>query len=100
MRWTLEGKIAAGFGLALAILAASGIIQYSTIQRLVETDRYVARTQSTLTELAGAYAGIVAVESHGRGYIAMGQQRFMEKIEESIDDARRHLRALRTTDCG
>ncbi len=95
MTWTLERKIAAGFGLGLAALVLVGVVQYQTIQTLKETDRLVAHTNAVLTELEGAFSAVQDVESRGRGYVLMGQQRFMGQIEESITDAMGHFRRLR-----
>jgi PAS domain S-box-containing protein len=95
MIWTLERKIAAGFGFGLAILVLVGGVQHWTIQTLVETDRLVAYTNAVLTELAGAFSAVQDVESLGHSYVGMGQQRFIGQIQESIADARGHFQRLR-----
>ncbi len=95
MTWPLDKKIVAGIGLALALLVAIGVVQHRTIQSLVEADRWVTHTNAVLTELEGAYSAIQDVESRGRGYVAMGQERFAGQIEVSILDAQGHLRAFR-----
>lgn len=95
MKWPLDKKIVAGIGLALAMLAVIGVFQHRTIQALVEADGWVAHTNAVLTELEGAFSAIQDVESRGRGYVAMGQERFAGQIEASISDVEGHLQAFR-----
>ena len=95
MTWSLDKKIIAGIGLALVMLIAIGVVQHRTIQSLVEADRWVTHTNASLAELDGAFSAIQDVESRGRGYVAMGQERFAGQIEASISDVEGHLQAFR-----
>ncbi len=68
-----EVKFLAGFGLALAILLATAVIQFRTIQALVEKDRWVAHTRAVLEELEMTVSLLGSMESDARGYVATGE---------------------------
>ncbi|MGD0695402.1 MAG: PAS domain S-box protein [Terriglobia bacterium] len=94
-RFSLEQKILAGFGLALATLIAVGAVQYRATQALIETDREVAHTHAVLAELEGVFGDMEAAESSGRGYVATGDYRFVRPRDVSISICQAHLLALR-----
>jgi CHASE3 domain sensor protein len=90
-----ESKIVAGFGLALAVLMAAGVVQHRAIHALTETEGWVARTHAVLTELAGANSGLQQAESGTRGYVATGQERYVRMHDAGVSDAQQHLHSIR-----
>jgi PAS domain S-box-containing protein len=89
-----ETKLVFGFGLAFTVLVAVGVIQYRSIQALIETDRWVARTHAVLTELEGVYSGVQEAESGARGYAATGKDNYRQQQAAGTIEARDHLRIL------
>ena len=90
----LEVKFLAGFGLALGILLAAAVVQYRTIQALVETDRWVGHTHAVLAELEGTVSSLGSMESDARGYVATADISFISQEEVWSSRAGDHLRRL------
>ena len=91
-----EAKLIAGFGLAFAVLIAVGLVQYRSIQDLIETDGWVPHTHTVMAELEAVYSGLQQAESGTRGYVATGQQDYFQQQESGIADARDHFRSVQT----
>ncbi len=91
-----EAKLIAGFGLAFAVLIAVGLVQYRSIQDLIETDGWVLHSHTVMAELEAVYSGLQQAESGTRGYVATGQQDYFQQQESGIADARDHFRSVQT----
>ncbi len=89
-----ETKLIAGFGLAFATLIVVGVVQYRAVQALVATDRAVARTHTVLTGLEAAYSGLQQAESGMRGYVATGQENYLQQQQAGIAGLQDRLRTL------
>ncbi len=61
-----------GVILALAVLIANAWVSYHNINQLAEIDQWVHHTQSVLTDVAGAYAGVADASTAERGYLLTG----------------------------
>ncbi len=90
-----EAKLFGGFGLAFAILIAVGIVQYQSIEALVETDRWVAHTQAVIAELEGATSDLQQAESATRAYVVSEREDYLRQQDTGIANFRGHLHALR-----
>jgi PAS domain S-box-containing protein len=94
-RLLLELRFPAGIGLAVAILLAAGVVEYRTIQDLVETDRLVAHTVVVRAELEGTVSAVGSIESDARGYVATGDDSFVSQEQMWGSRVQEHLRQLR-----
>ena len=83
------------FGAALALLLGAGVVQYRTIRLLVETDGWVAHTHRVLDELDKTVAAMESMESDARGYVATGDESFVNKEQDWGSEAEEHIRLLR-----
>src|SRR5262249_25531522 len=87
-------KIAAGFGLALAMLVAVGVLAFVSTARLVENERWVAHTHEVLTELeqlqAVVHQGMAAV----RGFALTKDEKYLAPARTAPAAARQHLQKL------
>jgi PAS domain S-box-containing protein len=92
--FSLEQKMLTGFGLALATLMAVGAVQYRATQALIETDRWVAHTNVVRTELEQIYSAIQQAEAGTRGFVATGNETFLEQHQAGISRVPQHLQAL------
>ena len=92
--FSLEQKMLTGFGLALATLMAVGAVQYRATQALIQTDRWVAHTNVVRTELEQTYSAIQQAEAGTRGFVATGNEAFLEQYQAGISRVPQHLRAL------
>jgi CHASE3 domain sensor protein len=80
--------------LALAILLARGVVQYRTVQVLVETDGWIAHSNRVLDELDKALSSVEAMESDARVYVATGDESFVNKEQDWSSEAEQHMRLL------
>ena len=93
-RLSLEKKIVAGFGLALATLVAVGVLQHRIIHKLTEIDGWVAHTNAVRTELEQAYSAVQQAEAGTRGFVATGNESFLQQHQEGISRAGKYLRTV------
>ena len=93
-RFSLEQKTVTGFGLALATLMAVGALQYRVTRALIETDRWVAHTNAVRAELEQAYSAIQQAEAGTRGFVATGNESFLQQHQVGISRAGEYLRTL------
>lgn len=96
----LRIKPMVGYGLALAILLATGIFQYKTIGALVETDIWTVHTHEVLAELQGVYSGLQLAEWSARSYAATGVQDYVNQFSTGMGQAEEHLRTARIVAAG
>lgn len=78
MRWSVQTKIGAGFGVAIAMLAVAGILSYLGTRDLISTLRDVAHGHAVTRTLESLLSQIKAVESDTRGYVISGSPEFLE----------------------
>ena len=76
--WTFGKKIAAGFALSFALLAAIGAIAYRSITVLSRTSYSVAHTHVVLEHIAGVLSLLKDAETGQRGYIITGDESFLD----------------------
>lgn len=93
-RLSLKAKLAAGFGLLLAILVALGVTAYRSIIRLDEAATEVDR-KATQKELASSLSAFVMMESSStRGYVLTGETRMLEGDDLGKREIREALERL------
>ena len=81
MSWGLNGKITAGFAVALAILGASAYISYQSTGQLIETSRQLSHTQQVLESLEMVLVTMDDAETGQRGYLLTGKESYLEPYE-------------------
>jgi methyl-accepting chemotaxis protein len=81
MRWSIGRKLAAGFALPLAILAAVGAVAYHTVSRLDESSRSVEHAHDILEGVAEIRATFAAAEAEQRGFLISGREEFLSRFE-------------------
>jgi methyl-accepting chemotaxis protein len=91
LKLTIGQKILFGYGLAMLCMAITGIAAYGSIERLIEANDWVKHTFLVIGEAQDIRAGLLQIESTARGYVATGDERFLEPIES----IRGHLAASR-----
>ena len=88
--WSLEGRVVAGFALALAVLLAALFTVSRSTQRLILESRNVAATQEVLAELRTTRSLLQDTESALRDYILTAEP----KALETYTAAARHVHPL------
>ena len=84
-RWTVAEKLGAGFGLALLVMLAVGVVSYHTIGIQVETAGRVARTQHIIAHLAELGSQVADIESGARGFVITFRESYLEPYYRGID---------------
>src|SRR5580765_1968787 len=97
MKWSIENKIRAGFGLALGFLLLTSVVAFWSAVRSVRNFNSVERTERVLEQLANVMAAMVDVESGGRGFALTGQEQFLTPFDLGRRRAGEALVALRHT---
>ncbi len=95
MRWTIGRRLAAGFGLALAILIAIGVISYRNTTILLQTADWVAHTQQVLVKLENVISLLKDAEAGQRGYLITGEGRYLEPYHATIGQVEVLIREVR-----
>ena len=91
MKLSIGQKILYGYGLIMLCLAIAGIAAYRSTERLREANDWVQHTFLVMAEAEGVRGGLIEIESASRGFVATGDERFLE----SIDGLRTRLAASR-----
>jgi methyl-accepting chemotaxis protein len=97
MKWNVGMKIGTGFGLALAILAAIGIIAYRSIAKLIDTAQWVDHTHQVLESLESVMSTMKDAETGQRGFLLTGEDRYLAPFlaaQGTIDGQIKTLRDL------
>jgi CheY-like chemotaxis protein/signal transduction histidine kinase/CHASE3 domain sensor protein len=93
----LNKKIRAGLGLSLVILALSALISFYSIQKLIEQSKLVDHTNEVLINLENIISFMKDAETGTRGYMAMGDEVFLEPYKgayEKVIKSYKNTRAL------
>lgn len=83
-KWSIESKVLAGFGVALAILVFVGGLAYQSTLQYIEASRQVAQTHEALASLEEIFSLMNRAESDQRGYIIIGEEFYLSRREAAI----------------
>ena len=92
--------LVASFGLALAILATIAVMAYRSTGELVEATERAVRTQAFLNAIDRAVTDLIDAETGARGYVLVGDSRFLEPYEAALRKFEPDLRSLREMAAG
>jgi PAS domain S-box-containing protein len=87
-------KIAAGFALVLAIIAAIGVSAYVSTQRLLEANRWVTHTHQVIERLEHVLLVLTDADTRQRGFILTGEARYLEPYQTAAAVVRQDIDAL------
>ena len=93
--WTFGRKIAAGFALSFALLAAVGATSYRSISVLTRTSYAVAHTHAVLEHIATVQSLLKDAETGQRGYVITGLDGFLEPHRDALPAISRTMTDLR-----
>ncbi|HEY4157593.1 MAG TPA: methyl-accepting chemotaxis protein [Polyangiaceae bacterium] len=84
MAWTFGKKIAAGFGISVAMLVLVGMIAYRETDSLMENDRMVTHTHTVLEQLTLLLSAMQDAETAHRGFLVMGEDTYLEPYQSAL----------------
>jgi methyl-accepting chemotaxis protein len=96
MKWSVGTKIGAGFGLALFILAAIGILAYTNTSNLVRAAEWRTHTYIVLGGLDRLLSEAKDAETGQRGFVLTGDESYLEPYNAAIRTLDVTLGELRT----
>jgi PAS domain S-box-containing protein len=83
-----------GFGLALLVLLASGLLDFFHTRRLRENEQWVAHTHEVIEQLYLTRATLRDAEASKRGYLLTGREAYLESFESQLADYDVNLKRL------
>jgi methyl-accepting chemotaxis protein/uncharacterized protein (UPF0297 family) len=95
--WTFGKKIAAGFALSFALLAAMGVAAYRSTDTLTKTSYLVAHTHLVLENIANVVSQLKDAETGQRGFVITGDEAYLEPYQSArsaVDKLVKDLREL------
>lgn len=95
MDFSVEKKIVAGFGLAVAVLITVWYMQFQTMLRLVEDSRRVNHSDEALEQISAVNSSLRKAESAVRGFVITHDPQFLGAHISAVDEGREHLNRLR-----
>jgi len=97
MKWTVGTKIAAGYALALIILVILGVVSYRNTTGLIEAAQMKTHTYQVIENLGRVLSNLKDAEAGQRGYIIIGEDRYLEPYQtgtSAVNETVQNLRAL------
>src|SRR5260221_5804074 len=95
MKWSIKQKIRIGFGLAVTVLLAIGIVSYRSAMRSVETLRWVDHTDRVLNQLHQTLVAMLNLEAAARGYALTPDERFLQAYEPELPAIQKSVQEVR-----
>ena len=95
IKWNVGSKIAAGFAMALAILAIIGFVSYRGALKLDESAELVRHTHLIIESLGNVLSAMADVETSNRGFVITGEEKYLEPFDSGKAVARQEIKNLR-----
>jgi PAS domain S-box-containing protein len=97
MKWAINNKIAASFGITLVVLIVNAGVTYRNIERAIADNNRVSRSNEVLAALEGTLSTLKDAETGQRGYLITGEENYLEPYNtatKSVNDYIRQLKKL------
>lgn len=97
MKRLINNKIAASFGLTLAILVINAVVTYGNILKVIDHSYWVSHTNEVLASLERTLSTLINAETGQRGYIITGKENYLEPYNAAfynIDDYVQQVKKL------
>ena len=96
MRWNSNHKLAAGFGLVLALLLGNALLSFQNMRRVIDNNAQVTHTHAVLSAMQEVLSTVQDAETGQRGYIITGQENYLEPYNAAVTGIAGRLQRLRT----
>ncbi len=91
----IGARILAGYGLALVVVGAVGIIAYRGTNELVDSADWVTHTHQVKEGLAQVLSTLKDAETGQRGFVLTGAERYLEPYQAALQEIDRHFQRVR-----
>ncbi|KXS30550.1 MAG: Methyl-accepting chemotaxis sensory transducer, partial [Candidatus Gallionella acididurans] len=85
----------AGYALALIILVILGVVSYRTTTGLIDAAQMRAHSYQVLENLERVLSTLEAAETGQRGYIIVGEERYLEPYQAGVSSVNQAIQSLR-----
>jgi len=83
-KWYAGNGATIGFGLAIVVLIATGMLTYRNVETMARNDRQVVHTHEVLDQLRQILATVTQAETGQRGYVITGQDAYLEPYHRAM----------------
>jgi methyl-accepting chemotaxis protein len=100
MKMSIGQRILAGYGMALLVTAAVGVVVYRGVSELTASADWVTHTHKVKEAIAEVGSALKDTETGQRGFVLTGEERYLEPYQAGIKAIDRNIQDLRdlTTD--
>ena len=95
MKWSIGTKIGTGYGLALVILIVLGLISYRNTTGTIKAIELKVHSYQVLENLEGVLSALKDAETGQRGYIIVGEDRYLEPYQVGATVVNQTIQSLR-----
>ena len=95
LAWALDRTITAGCVIGVAVMLVAAGTSYNFTNRLLQTATLVSHTHKVLKEIEDVMVDVAEIESGQRGYIITGDERLLERREDTKIDLHRDVGEIR-----
>ena len=95
MKWSVEKKVVAGVGIALAVLLVNALISYRATRSLIDQGQGIVHTHMVLAELEAALSTVKDAESGMRGFVITGDESHLQSYQEAVNQIPQRLDRLK-----
>jgi methyl-accepting chemotaxis protein len=88
-------RILVGYGLALIVVGAVGIVAYRAISELVDSADWVTHSHKVKGALADTLSALKDAETGQRGFLLTGEERYLEPYTEALKVVSGDIQGLR-----
>jgi methyl-accepting chemotaxis protein len=88
-------RILLGYGLALVVVGATGVVAWRAIAELTDSAHWVAHTHVVRETLAATLSSIKDAETGQRGFVLTGEERYLAPYTEALRVVDSDVRKLR-----
>jgi signal transduction histidine kinase len=92
---TFKSKLIAGFGIAMCLLIAVGVLSYRTMMRSDEDRVWVNHTHVVLEGLNAVSADVIDAEACQRGFLLTGEEVYLAPYRDALDRLVRDVKGVR-----
>jgi len=94
MKMNIGRRILAGYGVALLVTGAVGVVVYRAMSELVATADWVAHTHKVKEAAAEVGSALKDAETGQRGFLLTGEERYLEPYRTGIGAVDRNIQNL------
>jgi len=97
VKLTIGKRLLLGYGLATLFIGVTGIGAYQSTEHLLAANAWVRHTYLVIVDAEDIRANLLAIETGCRGYVATGDERYLEStlgIRTRVAESRKLLRTL------